>query len=78
LKNTLFHAAFVLTTRMGVTDRGRHRLCLLLMLAGALLIAASANASFLLDLTSDALPRFETTKPELPGWPVHHFTGDTA
>lgn len=48
------------------------------MLAGALLIAASANASFLLDLTSDALPRFETTKPELPGWPVHHFTGDTA
>ena len=58
-----------------MTDRQRHRLCLLLMLIGAALIVSLVNAPAWFRQTNERMPRYEASQPDLPGWPSHAVKG---
>ena len=56
----------------GMTDRGRHRLSLVLALIGALAILAHVSNQFRIAGMSGNLPAFEKSRPNIEDWPRHH------
>jgi hypothetical protein len=57
-----------------MTDRGKHRLSLVLALVGALVILAHVSDQFRIARLSGNLPAFEKSSPNIQDWPRHHPT----
>ena len=55
-----------------MTDRGKHRLSLVLALIGALAILAQVSDQFRIARLSGNLPAFEKSTPNIQDWPRHH------